>query len=52
MSHRSGETNHVYIVDLAVGIGTQYLIICSPCRGEHVAKFNRLIKIDNIINPK
>jgi enolase len=52
VSHRSGETNHAYIVDLAVGIGAQYLKIGSPCRGERVAKFNRLIEIDNLINNK
>jgi enolase len=50
VSHRSGETNHAYIVDLAVGIGAQYLKIGSPCRGERVAKFNRLIEIDNLLN--
>jgi len=50
VSHRSGETNHAYIVDLAVGIGTQYLKIGSPCRGERVTKFNRLIEIDNLVN--
>lgn len=52
VSHRSGETNHAFIVDLAVGIGAQYLKIGSPCRGERVAKFNRLIEIDNIIRNK
>ena len=52
VSHRSGETNHAYIVDLAVGIGAQYLKIGSPCRGERVAKFNRLIEIDNLISNK
>lgn len=50
VSHRSGETNHAYIVDLAVGIEAQYLKIGSPCRGERVAKFNRLIEIDNLVN--
>lgn len=50
VSHRSGETNHAYIVDLAVGIGAQYLKIGSPCRGERVEKFNRLIEIDKLIN--
>lgn len=50
VSHRSGETNHAYIVDLAVGIGAQYLKIGSPCRGERVEKFNRLIEIDNLLN--
>jgi enolase len=50
VSHRSGETNHAYIVDLAVGIGAQYLKIGSPCRGERVAKFNRLIEINKLLN--
>ena len=45
VSHRSGETNHAYIVDIAVGIGAKYLKIGSPCRGERVAKFNRIIEI-------
>ncbi len=52
VSHRSGETNHAYIVDLAVGIGAQYLKIGSPCRGERVAKFNRLIEINSLLNNK
>lgn len=46
VSHRSGETNHAYIVDLAIGIGAKYLKIGSPCRGERVAKFNRLLEIE------
>lgn len=46
VSHRSGETNHAYMVDIAVGIGAKYIKIGSPCRGERVAKFNRLIEIE------
>lgn len=46
VSHRSGETNHSYIVDIAIGIGAKYLKIGSPCRGERVAKFNRLLEIE------
>jgi enolase len=52
VSHRSGETNNAYIVDIAVGIGAKYLKIGSPCRGERVAKFNRLIEIEQIFNYK
>jgi len=52
VSHRSGETNHAYMVDIAVGIGAKYLKIGSPCRGERVAKFNRLIEIDNYLQYK
>ena len=47
VSHRSGETNHSYIVDIAVGIGAKFLKIGSPCRGERVAKFNRLVEIES-----
>lgn len=49
VSHRSGETNHAFIIDLAVGIGAKYVKIGSPCRGERVAKFNRLLEIEEII---
>ena len=49
VSHRSGETNHAYIIDLAVGIGAKYVKIGSPCRGERVAKFNRLIEIEQYL---
>jgi enolase len=46
VSHRSGETNHSYIIDIAKGIGARYVKIGSPCRGERVEKFNRLLEID------
>jgi enolase len=52
VSHRSGETNNAHIVDIAVGIGAKYLKIGSPCRGERVAKFNRLIEIEQNFNYK
>ena len=50
VSHRSGETNHSYLVDLAVGIGAQYVKIGAPARGERIEKFNRLIEIYNLLN--
>ena len=46
VSHRSGETNHAFLVDIAVGIGAKYVKIGSPCRGERVSKFNRLLEIE------
>ena len=52
VSHRSGETNHAYIIDIAVGIGAKYVKIGSPCRGERVAKFNRLIEIEQYLQYK
>ena len=45
VSHRSGETTHSFLVDIAVGIGAKYVKIGSPCRGERVVKFNRLVEI-------
>ena len=50
VSHRSGETNHAYIIDIAKGIGAKYVKIGSPCRGERVEKFNRLLEIETINN--
>lgn len=46
VSHRSGETNHSYIIDIAKGIGAKFVKIGSPCRGERVEKFNRLLEIN------
>ena len=46
MSHRSGETCDSFISDLAVAVGAQYLKAGAPARGERVAKYNRLLKIE------
>ena len=46
MSHRSGETCDSFISDLAVAVGAQYLKAGAPARGERVAKYNRLIQIE------
>jgi len=45
-SHRSGETNDWFIADFAVGIGSDYVKFGAPCRGERVAKYNRLLSIE------
>ena len=51
VSHRSGETNHAFIIDLAVGLGAQYVKIGGLCRGERIEKYNRLLEIyDNLQN--
>ena len=49
VSHRSGETNSSLISDLAVGIHAKYIKLGAPARGERVAKFNRLIQIEELI---
>ncbi len=45
-SHRSGETNDDFIADFAVGISADYLKAGSVARGERVAKWNRLLAIE------
>ncbi|OGC59329.1 hypothetical protein A3A70_02710 [candidate division WWE3 bacterium RIFCSPLOWO2_01_FULL_42_11] len=46
ISHRSGDTaEDVFIADLAVGCGAQYVKSGAPARGERTAKYNRLLDI-------
>ncbi|MFA4819071.1 MAG: phosphopyruvate hydratase [Patescibacteria group bacterium] len=49
VSHRSGETMDTFIVDLAVAVGANYLKAGSTSRGERVAKYNRLMEIEEEI---
>lgn len=46
VSHRSGETEDTFIADLAVALGCGMIKAGAPCRGERVAKYNRLLKIE------
>ena len=50
ISHRSGETTDTFIADLAVAINSGYIKTGAPSRGERVAKYNRLLKINDMIN--
>jgi enolase len=45
-SHRSGETEDTTIADLAVGLNTGLIKTGAPCRSERVAKYNRLLRIE------
>ncbi len=47
VSHRSGETEDSFIADLAVGTGCGHMKSGAPARGERVAKYNRLLEIEN-----
>ncbi len=47
VSHRSGETNDDFIADLAVAVAADYCKFGAPARGERVAKYNRLLKIES-----
>ena len=49
MSHRSGETEDTFISDLAVGCMADYIKSGAPARSERVAKYNRLLNIDEIL---
>lgn len=49
LSHRSGESIDDFVADLTVGLGIGHLKAGSPCRGERVAKFNRLLDIKDEI---
>lgn len=46
VSHRSGETNDDFISDFAVGINAEFMKTGAPARGERLAKYNRLLKIE------
>jgi enolase len=46
MSHRSGETEDTTIADLAVATGCRFIKTGAPCRSERVAKYNRLLAIE------
>ena len=50
VSHRSGETNDDFIADFAVGIGADFIKTGAPARGERLAKYNRLAKIEIELN--
>ncbi len=49
IKHRSGETNDDFIADLAVGVAADGIMAGAPVRGERVAKYNRLLKIEEKI---
>ena len=46
VSHRSGETEDTTIADLAVALGTGQIKAGAPCRSERLAKYNRLLRIE------
>ncbi|MCD6230549.1 MAG: phosphopyruvate hydratase [Dehalococcoidia bacterium] len=46
ISHRSGETVDTTIADLSVATNAGFLKSGAPCRGERLAKYNRLIDIE------
>lgn len=49
ISHRSGETADSFIADLAVATGAEFIKTGAPSRGERVAKYNRLLEIEKLL---
>ncbi len=49
ISHRSGETEDTMIADLAVATATGQIKTGAPCRGERVAKYNQLLRIEDTL---
>ncbi len=46
VSHRSGETNDSFIADLAVGVSAEHIKAGGCHNGERMAKYNRLLEIE------
>ena len=46
ISHRSGETEDTLIADIAVAVNARQIKTGAPCRSERVAKYNRLLNIE------
>ena len=49
ISHRSGETEDTTIADMAVAFNTGQIKTGAPCRSERVAKYNRLLRIEEAL---
>ena len=49
ISHRSGETNDSFIADLAVGTSAGLIKAGGCSRGERLAKYNRLLRIEDML---
>jgi enolase len=52
VSHRSGETPDDFIADLVVGAMTGQIKSGAPCRGERLAKYNQLLRIEEELGTK
>merc|ERR1712001_85920 len=52
VSHRSGETEDTFIADLVVGLGSGQIKTGAPCRSERLAKYNQLLRIEEMLGDK
>ncbi len=51
VSHRSGDTEDPFIADLAVAVGAGLIKTGAPARSERLAKYNRLLEIEDMLGP-
>ncbi len=51
ISHRSGETEDTFIADLSVAVNSGMIKTGAPARSERVAKYNRLLQIEEELGP-
>jgi enolase len=51
MSHRSGETEDTTIADLAVATNCGQIKTGAPARSDRVAKYNQLLRIEELLGP-
>ena len=49
ISHRSGETEDTFISDLSVAVGGGQIKTGSVCRSDRTAKYNRLLRIEEML---
>lgn len=49
VSHRSGETEDSTIADIAVAVGCGQIKTGAPCRSDRVAKYNQLLRIEEML---
>lgn len=52
VSHRSGETEDVFIADLVVGLRTGQIKTGAPARSERLAKLNQILRIEEELGDK
>jgi enolase len=50
ISHRSGETEDTFIADLAVAVNSGQIKTGAPARSERNAKYNQLLRIEELLN--
>ena len=52
LSHRSAETPDSAIADISVATNAPFIKTGAPCRGERIAKYNRLIRIEEMLGKR